>query len=70
MKLSDAITWAFQYPELSLSVAGGPAILLLGLSIWGIRRTLRKRNEAPLPIAPIGQNPGLNDVADAGRCTC
>ncbi len=41
--------------------------MLLGLSIWGIRRTLRKRNEAPLPIAPIGQNPGLNDVADAAR---
>lgn len=64
MKSSEIITWAFQHPELSLSAGGGLAILLLGLSVWGIRRTLVGRNEAILPMA---RNPILNDVADAAR---
>ena len=67
MKLSDAITWVFQHPELSLSAAGGLAGLLLGLSFWGIRRTLRRRNEALLLIRPIGQSPALSDLADSTR---
>ena len=66
MKTSDAITWVFQHPELSLAVAGGLAILLLALSIRGIRRTLRRRREALIPLK-MTANPAMNDVADAAR---
>jgi hypothetical protein len=64
MKPSDFITWAFENPGIFLSVAGGLAVFLLGLSVWGIKRTLRRRKDR---LLPAGDNPALTDVADAAR---
>ncbi len=44
MDISAAITWVFSNPQLALSGAGGAAILLLLFSLWGLRRSLRKRS--------------------------
>jgi hypothetical protein len=43
MDISAAITWVFAHPQPALYGAGGGALLLLLISLWGIRRTMRKR---------------------------
>ena len=41
--ITASITWVFANPQLALYGAGGAAIVVLILSLWGLRRTLRKR---------------------------
>ncbi len=46
MDISAAITWVFANPQIALYSAGGGAIVLLLLSLWGLRRTIRNRDGA------------------------
>ena len=43
MDIAAAITWVFANPQLALYGAGGGAIVVLLLSLWGLRRTIRNR---------------------------
>ncbi len=47
--ITASITWVFANPQLALYGAGGAAIVVLIISLWGLRRTLRKRKGLAQP---------------------
>ena len=49
--ITAAITWVFANSQFALYGAGGAAIVVLIISLWGLRRTLRKRKGLARPGA-------------------
>ncbi len=47
--ITAAITWVAAHPQLALYGAGGTATVVLLVSLWGLRRTLRKRKGLARP---------------------
>lgn len=59
MNLTAIITWAFQNSGIFLGLVGAVVVFLLALSVWGVRRTLRRNPDSetvypatPEPVVP------------------